>query len=259
MSGQKRQNSNQTKDLFAKNDAEPEKKKAEFNKNEQITLNFAHTPSLSELDFIVSDANRLAFEHIIAYPNWPQPMSLIIGPKSSGKSHLAKIWQERSNAIFTTKDNIQFIAGAKKNQPILIEDIDIINYDEKQLFHLLNRSIREAIPILMTAKEEIINWPYKTNDLLSRARLATSFFVQAADDEQLSLMFAKLFADRQLRVEPKIVNYLISRMERSNSEVVKLVEIMDKIALRQKRPINRKIAALALEMRAKNLENFDED
>ena len=85
--------------------------------------------------------------------------------------------------------------------------------------------------------------------ILSRARLATSFFVKAPDDAQLSQMFVKLFADRQVKVEPKIISYLVSRMERSASEVVALVEIMDNLAMSENRAISRKVASEAIVIR----------
>ncbi len=224
------------------------------NKDLQISLELGHTPSLCEADFIVSKANELAYEHIISYPNWPHHFMLIIGPKKSGKSHLAKIWQEKSQAIFVTNEALDSLAKQGSNQPIIIEDIDSALYDEQGLFHLLNQSLRDNRPTLMSAQNQISVWPYSTNDVLSRARLATSFFVQAPDDAQLAQMFAKLFADRQVKVEPKIIPYLISRMQRSASEVVALVDIMDRISLDRNKPIGRKIASDALAQRANSNE-----
>ncbi len=217
--------------------------------DKQIVLDFEHEPSLSEQDFIVCEANRLAFEHILSFPNWPTPLSLIIGEAKTGKSHLAKIWLERARGEVVTKENISSFATDSDNRPLLLEDVDRVRYCEADLFHLLNQSIRNNRPILMSARQEISGWPYKTDDLLSRARLATSFFVRTPDDAELSQMFAKLFSDRQIDVTPKIIPYLVSRMQRQASEVVALVEIMDKIALSRNKPIGRKIAAEALEIR----------
>ena len=47
----------------------------------------------------------------------------------------------------------------------MIEDVDRAGYDEAGLFHLLNQSMRDQRPLLMTAREDIANWPFATDDL----------------------------------------------------------------------------------------------
>lgn len=133
---------------------------------------------------------------------------------------------------------------------MLVEDVDRAGYDEAELFHLLNQSMRDNRPLLMTAREPVANWPFSTDDLKSRARLAARFAVSLSDDIQLSQMLVKLFQDRQVSVEPKVVSYIVARMERSTDEAVALVELMDRMALERASPITRTIAAEALAQRA---------
>ena len=109
---------------------------------------------------------------------------------------------------------------------------------------------RDERPILMTARTQVAEWPYRTNDVKSRARLAAHFSLTAPDDILLSQMFVKLFADRQLSVDPKVISYLVGRMERSSEEVVALVELLDKMSLSRGRAITRAIAAEALVIRS---------
>jgi len=227
-------------------------KNTNFKQSKQFALDLGHVPSLSLENFIVSDANSMAFEHVISFPNWRSPMTIIFGPPKSGKSHLAAIWQEKSNAIIVTNDMLEKLTKHGGVQPVLLENIDQHGFDEHGLFHLLNQSIRASRPVLMTAVKPISQWPYKTADVISRARLATSFNVATPDDAQLSQMFIKLFDDRQIIVDPKIIGYLISRMERSSEEVVALVALMDEIALSKGKPITRKLASEALEIREMN-------
>ncbi len=102
----------------------------------------------------------------------------------------------------------------------------------------------------MTAQSSVAEWPYRTNDVKSRARLAAHFSLTAPDDILLSQMFVKLFADRQLTVDPKVISYLVDRMERSSEEVVALVELLDRLSLSRGRAVTRAIAAEALAVRA---------
>ena len=210
----------------------------------QLPFDYGHAPSHHEDDFIEGDGNRLALAHIRAFPDWPGPLTLIEGPASSGKSHLVRIWAERTGAVFLgPADRPPDVQSAAA---LVIEDVDRAGYDEAALFHLLNQSMREKRPVLMTSREPVANWPFATDDLKSRARLAAHFSLALSDDIQLSQMFAKLFGDRQVKVSPKIVRYLVSRMERSPEEAVALAELVDRIALSRGTAITRSVAAAAL-------------
>src|SRR3546814_7130872 len=109
--------------------------------------------------------------------------------------------------------------------------------------------MREQRPILLTAREDIANWPLATDDVRSRARRATAYALELTDDIQLSQMFVKLFGDRQIMVDPRIIAYLVARMERSAEEVVSLADLMDRLALAKGTAITRSIAADALDRR----------
>ncbi len=202
--------------------------------------------SLAEDDFVVGDANRLAFGHVRAFPEWPGPWTLIVGPPKSGKSHLARIFAARSGAIFAGPEMVEALAREGGSAPLVIEDADRAGYSEDSLFHLLNQSMRAGRPLLITARDPVAAWPFKTDDLRSRARLGAQFTVAAADDTLLSQMFVKLFADRQVIVEPRVISYMVTRMERAPEEVVALAELADRLALARGTAITRGIAAEAL-------------
>ncbi|HEY0919812.1 hypothetical protein [Devosia sp.] len=215
----------------------------------QLAFELGHTPSHAEADFIVGEGNELAHAHVMAYPHWPGPLTLVTGPAKAGKSHLARIWADRAGAAAPWPDELEDLARAGGKLPLLLEDVDRRGYEEAALFHLLNQSMRDRRPVLMTAREPVANWPFATDDLKSRARLAALFTVSTSDDIHLSQMFVKLFGDRQLAVDPKIIAYLVARMERSPEETVALTGLMDRLALERGTAVTRAIAAEALAMR----------
>jgi len=215
----------------------------------QLALELGHTPAQGEADFLVGEGNALAHGRIMAFPHWPDPITLLTGPAASGKSHLARIFADRSGARFAGVDDLDALATEGGTTPLIVEDVDRLGYDEAGLFHLLNQSMREQRPLLLTAREDIANWPLATDDVRSRARRAAAFTLELTDDIQLSQMFVKLFRDRQIKVDPRIIGYLVARMERSTEEAVILAELMDRLALARGTAINRSIAARALEIR----------
>lgn len=215
----------------------------------QLTLELGHTPAHGEADFLVGDGNALAHGRITAFPHWPDPVTLLTGPAKSGKSHLARIFADRSGARFAGTGDLEALATEGGTAPLIVEDVDRLDYDEAGLFHLLNQSMREQRPILLTAREDIANWPLATDDVRSRVRRATAYTLELTDDIQLSQMFVKLFGDRQIKVDPRIIGYLVARMERSAEEVVILADLMDRLALARGTAITRSIAADALDRR----------
>ena len=215
----------------------------------QLTFELGHTPAHGEEDFLVGEGNALAHGRIVAFPYWPDPITLLMGPAKSGKSHLARIFADRSGARFAGIDELEALAARGGTAPLIVEDVDRLHYDEAGLFHLLNQSMREQRPILLTAREDIANWPLATDDVRSRARRAAAYSLELTDDIQLSQMFVKLFGDRQIKVDPKIIGYLVARMERSAEEVVILADLMDRLALAKGTAITRSVAADALNRR----------
>lgn len=215
----------------------------------QLTLELGHVTAHGEADFLVGEGNELAYGRIMAFPHWPDPITLLTGPAKSGKSHLARIFADRSHALFAGVDDLEELATHGGTAPLVVEDVDRLGYDEAGLFHLLNQSMREQRPILLTAREDVANWPLATDDVRSRIRRATAFTLDLSDDIQLSQMFVKLFGDRQIVVDPKTIAYLVARMERSTEEVVILADLMDRLALAKGTAITRSIAADALDRR----------
>ena len=216
-----------------------------------------HEPSHLEDDFIKGEGNELALAHIRAFPSWPGPLTLIEGPAKSGKSHLVRIWAERAGARFAGPGELEELARAGGSDPLVVEDVERGGYDEDALFHLLNQSMRDGRAVLMTTREPIANWPFETDDLKSRARLAARFTVALSDDIQLSQMFVKLFDDRQVTVDPKIIAYMVARMERSPEEAVALADLVDRIALSRGSAITRPVAAAALAERGIGEDELD--
>jgi chromosomal replication initiation ATPase DnaA len=223
----------------------------------QLPFDWGHEPSHLEDDFIAGDGNRLALAHIRAFPNWPGPLTLVEGPAKAGKSHLSRIWAERSGAHLVGAEELESLASEAGQGPLVIEDVDRAGYAEEPLFHLLNQAMRDGRPTLMTARDAIANWPYRTDDLKSRARLAARFTLALTDDIQLSQMFVKLFGDRQVSVDPKIIGYLVARMERSPEEAVALADLVDRLALSHGTAITRSVAAAALAQRGVDADELD--
>jgi chromosomal replication initiation ATPase DnaA len=208
----------------------------------QIPLALGHKPALGRDDLIVTPANAEAVSMIDRWPDWPSAVMVLAGPAGSGKSHLASIWREGSEAASVPSDGRGGIGGALTG-PILIDGIGSGPFDEAGLFHLLNAVQSNGAHLLFTSRRFPLAWGATLPDLVSRLRAATTVEVHEPDDALLEGVIAKLFADRQVDVEPHVVTYLARRIERSVATAIDVVDRLDRAALEEKSRITRSLAA----------------
>ncbi len=214
---------------------------------EQLPLDFAHQPSNARDDLIVSDPLNAAIHIIDSWPNWPSPVVILAGPTGAGKTHLANIWKENASASAITAfaDNQSALECAAAGA-VLIEDIDRVGFDETQLFHLINTVRQNGTSLLITTRVWPAAWPVKLADLRSRLKAAAVVEIGEPDDILLAQVIEKLFADRQIVVDPRIVSYLVQRMERSLDAAQMIVQQMDQLAMARRGKISRSLAAEVL-------------
>lgn len=215
----------------------------------QLVLNLPHREALGAEDFFVSQSNARAVDLIDAWPNWPHSAAVVVGPHGSGKSHLAHVWQLRSGAqMLKASDVVETnISPPEERQAVVVEDIDLGVGDERALFHILNLAREAQFSVLVTSRHAPGELQIKLPDLRSRLRALPVVSIAMPDQALLKAVLIKLFEDRQLVVEPNVVNYLSTRMERSLEVANYLVQTIDKLALAKKRPITRALAAQALD------------
>lgn len=213
---------------------------------EQLPLDFPHEAQTSRDDLRVSGPLAAAVSLIDKWPEWPSPVVVLAGPVGSGKSHLANIWREMTNAV-----DIKPVKGAEAariaaERPVLFEDADREVFDDTELFHVINAVRENRQTLLMTTRTWPSLWPVQLPDLKSRLKAVTVVEIGEPDQELLSQVLVKLFADRQLFVEDKLVRYIAERMERSLEAARFVVERMDRLALSRGIRINRSLAAEVL-------------
>ena len=214
----------------------------------QLTLDLPHRAALGAEDFLVSDCNIAAVKLIDSWPKWQEPAQLLIGPPSSGKTHLARVWQARSGARLLDAKMLdtKFIDDVREGTPLVIEDADRSAYDERALFHLLNLAREKRLFVLLSARCAPSRWNISLPDLASRLKAVPIVEIGAPDDALLRMVMLKHFADRQLDVDPKVLEFLALHIDRSLHAAAAAVEAVDRLALATGRKINRQLVVEAL-------------
>lgn len=215
---------------------------------QQLVLDLPHRPAVGAEDFLVSAANSAAIAMVDAWPAWAHWAVVVTGLEGSGKSHLVNVWRQRSNADVVQAESLDEAAVARlaAKRSLAVEDLHRGVRDERALFHALNLAKEHKHSILLTSRVAPGDLAISLPDLRSRLRALPHVMIEMPDESLLQGLLVKLFADRQLAVEPQLVVHLVRHMDRSASVAQRLVAEIDRRALQTHRKVTRALATEAL-------------
>jgi len=219
---------------------------------EQLTFDLPSRAALGRDDFFVVPSNALAVKALEGWRNWPGARMLLWGPTGAGKTHLAHVWAadtgaEITEALALTEDLAGRLGALRF---LVVENADQVVADtakETALFHLYNMLQAKGGRLLVTSRQPPSRWGPGLPDLKSRMQAMPLAKLEAPDDALLAALLIKLFNDRQIAIGPKLIPYLLERIERSTAAVTAAVEALDRAALIQKRAVNRRLASEVLD------------
>lgn len=215
----------------------------------QLTLEWPHRSALGQEDFLVGASNAAAVELIDSWPRWPHWAAIVYGPEGVGKSHLGHVWRLRSGAAQVAARDLgqPALDDLAARRSLLVEDLHEGVGDEQAMFHALNLAREHQWSILITSRRAPGEIDVALPDLRSRLRALPLVAIAEPDEGLLAAVLVKLFADRQLEVEPHVVGYLVRHMERSLGAAQRVVAEVDRLALAMQRKVTRAVAAAALQ------------
>ncbi|MBJ3777398.1 P-loop NTPase family protein [Acuticoccus mangrovi] len=205
----------------------------------QLALDLA--PVTTPPATVITPSNEDAYRVLDDWPRWPHPVAMVGGPSGSGKSHLAAVFAERvggrlvEGAELAAADAVELARTA-----VAVDDMEAA--DERALFHLINAVRAAGTTLLLTGSRAGVRLP----DLASRLRAVPEVMLDAPDDALMRRVIMETFMERQLPVDPAVVNYLLMRMERTLHAARAVVEEIDRRGLAERRAPTRPLAARVL-------------
>jgi hypothetical protein len=172
-------------------------------------------PETSETEFIISESNARAVQQLERWATWPVMAGLLVGPRKSGRSLLARIF-------------------ASKSEGAIIDDAE--QASEADIFHAWNRAQAEHKPLLIVADHEPPEWTPRLADLRSRLAATPVLRLEAPDDLLMSLLLGKFFERRMLLAKPDLIEFIARRVERSHLALVRVADALEDDAARRRSP-----------------------
>ena len=213
----------------------------------QLILNFDYEQNFKDQDFYVSKSNEYPFKLINNWPKWEKNFVNLIGERFSGKTHLINIFLNKFKGIKIEANNIsnEFLKQIKVFENIVIENFND-QIDENLFYTILNIIDQDNKYLILTSQKPLVEHLFKLDDLNSRSK---NFLLSNIDKPGDDLMFAlilKNLSDRQISIDKKLINFIIKRIDRSYGKIFDFIYKIDKISLKQKKPIDFKIIKEAL-------------
>ena len=180
---------------------------------DQIALPLDWPQSESDARFIVSDANREAFDHFRKWSMWPVKATILTGPRRSGRSLLARSFAER--------------VGGR-----LFDEAD--QRDEEELFHAWNEAQDTGRPLVMVAEEAPPTWSPTLPDLKTRLAVTPTTRINQPDDALFAALIQLHFADRGLHIPADALRFMSERLHRDYWTAERAVEAVDRFAIAER-------------------------
>jgi len=180
---------------------------------DQIALPLDWPQSEGDSRFIVSDANRSAFEHFHRFSMWPVKSTILTGPPRSGRTLLARTFVER--------------VGGR-----LFDDAD--SRDEEELFHAWNQAQDTGRALVMVADEIPPAWAPRLPDLKTRLAITPVARIDHPDDGLFGALIQLHFADRGLHIPGDALRFMSERLHRDYWTAERAVEAVDRYAIAER-------------------------
>ena len=206
----------------------------------QLVFKFPFKKKYFEQDFYVSKNNFSAYKLIESWPNWTSKWLNVYGVQGSGKTHLSKILEKKINKVKildSKKIDNNILENLENLECLIIDNFDN-NINEEIFYSLLNQSKQLDNYILINSQVSIKDFSFRLEDLKSRVNSFLYLGIELPTDDLLQVIIAKSFSDNQVKLDPKISNYIINNVERSYDKIFKFLRDIDDLSLSTGKSIN---------------------
>jgi chromosomal replication initiation ATPase DnaA len=191
----------------------------------QIALPLGWPPRPRDDTFLVTPSNARAAHLLEHWGAWPVMTALLVGPRKSGRSLLARLFAAKSGGV-------------------VIDDAE--RAPEEHLFHAWNRAQTARRPLVIVADAAPPAWEIALPDLRSRLAAGIVATIEAPDDQLVRALLAQQFERRNLDARPELIDWLAQRLERSHIAVLRAIDALDQEVLETRKRLTVPLARTTL-------------
>ena len=213
----------------------------------QLIFKFPFKTNYFEEDFYVSANNFEAYKLIETWPNWSSRFINIFGPSGCGKTHLANIFNKKINSFFIKASDLKnnSLPNIKIKECLIIDEYQN-NLEEKLFYSILNHCYLSNKYIIINSLRPIQSLEVKLNDLKSRFDSFVNISIDLPTDELIKVIISKNFSDKQVKIDNKLLEYILKNIERSYKGIFDLIDKLDNFSLSAGKSININLIKKAL-------------
>jgi chromosomal replication initiation ATPase DnaA len=163
-------------------------------------------PEARETEFLVGESNERAVQQLERWATWPVMAALLVGPRKSGRSLLARIFVSKSGGT-------------------MLDDADRMK--DADVFHAWNRAQADRRPLLIVAEAAPPEWAVKLPDLRSRLAASPLLEIAAPDDALMPQLLERAFERHLLHAKPEVIAWIAARIERSHIAILRVADALE--------------------------------
>lgn len=198
---------------------------------------------------VVAEANRDAARLLTEWRTWPSGAMAMIGPKGSGKTHLALAWameagarQVSAQAASDDAAEIFREAGGR----LLIDDADL-GRDEAMLWRVLDMARAEAGAVLLIGAQAPSQWSINLPDLRSRLGAVAVARLGEPDEALMEVVLRRICREQFILLSDDAARYLARRLPRTFAAAQQVASALDAGLTKGSKPVALAAARRALE------------
>ena len=215
---------------------------------QQLALPLSFRNVKNHSNFILNKVNEVALSLIDEFndiKNFKKkfnfPVLILYGPPGSGKTHLAYIYKEITDAKFIKKLSNINLDEAKSGKSFIFDDFDKMESLNENIFiHFFNEIFVNLGSLLITTSKPPHEINFSLSDLESRINSCISTKIELPDDEFLFSILVKELSDKKIFLTDKLCLYIIKKIKRNYKAISLFAETLDIMSLEQKTKITLK-------------------
>ena len=191
----------------------------------QIALPLDWPDDSDATGFILDESNSAAVRHLDHWSLWPVRVSLLTGPRKSGRSTLARLF-------------------ARKSGGRILDDAD--SADEEALFHAWNEAQADYRPLLLIANQPPPVWEIALPDLRSRMAATPKIAIYEPSDALIAARLRRHFAAHGGMIGEPAIEFALKRIERSHLALHRLIETAERMSIERQSAVSRNLVRDAM-------------